>query len=92
MAAGGPRARMRATLVQDFVGRVELVVPLQHDGVRSVAHERVVKQGQRLIRHRMRMRIGEQRLPQEGFAGGDAAREVHFPDQSGRQGIEKEPR
>src|SRR5207244_6100349 len=50
-------------IVQDFVKSLEPVVTLEHDEIRTLTLEHVLEQLERLVRYRMRMRIGEERTP-----------------------------
>jgi len=72
-------------IIENFIHRVEAVVPLQDDGRRGVAHEHAIEEFERFGRHRMRVGIGEERLWQPRVAHGDAAGHMDLAHESGRQ-------
>src|SRR5690242_1838024 len=62
-------------VVQDFIECVEALVALENDRLRMMAPQRVCEQVQRLVRHRMGVRIRKERPT--CILHGDAARHVH---------------
>src|SRR5260370_12492947 len=64
-------------IVQDFLGGVEAIIALEHDGGRRLPRERVIEEIERCLRHRMGMGISRERPRQEILAHGGAARHMH---------------
>src|SRR5258708_6593101 len=91
MSGGDLRANTR-NVVEDFIDRVEAIIPLKHDSRGCLARENVVEKIERPIGHRMGMSVGEKWAFEKALANGHAARQVDLLHQALGQGIKKCPR
>src|SRR4029450_12128256 len=89
---GGDARADAAHIVQDLIELLQPIVALEHNSLGSVPGQHMVEQIERPVRHRMRMRIGEEGTREEILLNRNASCDMHFLDDAGGKVVQESVR